>query len=45
MEHLFSKNSMERQDFVVTLIFDSELYMVGKHWFNQGADFKQSLIF
>lgn len=44
MEHSFSKNSVERENFIMSLIFESELYTWIKHGFNQRADFKKTLM-
>lgn len=44
MEHSFSKNSVERENFIMSLIFERELYTWVKHGFNQRADFKKTLM-
>lgn len=44
MEHSFAKNSLERENLVVSFIFENELYRWVKHGLNQRTDFKVTLI-
>lgn len=44
MEHSFAKNSLERENFVMPFISQSELNTWVKHGFNQRADFKETLM-